>query len=85
MNRKCRLIPDKAENGEGYTMKRIPVIDLGRCTECGGCIEVAPTVFRYNTETGMMEVIDLVQYPVDLVDEAIKNCPEDCITWETDR
>lgn len=66
-------------------MKRIPVIDLGRCSECGGCIEIAPTVFRYNTETGMMEVIDLDRYPEDLVDEAIKNCPEDCITWEPDR
>jgi ferredoxin len=31
-----------------------------------------------------MEVIELEQYPADLVDEAIKNCPEDCIFWEQD-
>jgi len=31
-----------------------------------------------------MEVIDLDVYPVALVDEAIKNCPEDCISWETE-
>ena len=65
--------------------KRIPVIDLGRCTECGGCIEIAPAVFRYNTDTGMMEVMDLSQYPEDLVDEAIKYCPENCISWEYGR
>lgn len=32
----------------------------------------------------MMEVIDLHDYPKDLVDEAIKNCPEDCIIWEVE-
>lgn len=63
-------------------MRKYPSIDFGRCSECLGCIEVAPQVFRYNTSTGMMEVIDLLRYPEDLVDEAIKNCPEDCIAWE---
>jgi ferredoxin len=63
-------------------MKRFPVIDLGRCNDCQGCIEVAPAVFRYNSATGLMEVADLNNYPEDLVEEAIKNCPEDCIAWE---
>jgi ferredoxin len=65
-------------------MKRHPVIDLGLCNDCRGCIEIAPQVFRYNPATGLMEVIELAEYPVDLVDEAIKNCPEGCISWETD-
>ena len=64
-------------------MKRIPVIDLSRCSECRGCVEVAPEVFRYNDDTGLMEVVELSDYPQDKVDEAIKNCPEDCIFWET--
>ena len=59
-----------------------PVIDLGRCSTCGGCIEVAPQVFRYNAAIGIMEVIELEGYPVDIVDEAIKNCPKDCIQWD---
>ena len=63
-------------------MKKYPCIDLGLCSDCRGCIEIAPQVFRYNPATGMMEVIVLVAYPVDLVEEAIKNCPEDCIFWE---
>ncbi len=62
-------------------MKRYPSIDLGRCSYCRGCVEVAPTVFRYNPATGLMEVIDHDHYPRDEVDEAIKNCPEKCITW----
>jgi ferredoxin len=61
---------------------RIPVIDLGRCSHCGGCIEIAPEVFRFNTETGLIEVIELQEYPADKVDEAIAYCPEDCIAWE---
>lgn len=47
-----------------------------------GCIEVAPTVFRYNQSIGYVEILELEEYPVEDVEEAIKNCPEDCIIWE---
>lgn len=60
----------------------IPMIDLGRCSACLGCIEVCPAVFRMNTAGGYVEVNDLETYPTDLVDEAIKLCPADCIAWE---
>jgi ferredoxin len=63
-------------------MKKFPSIDLGRCTECKGCIEIAPTVFCYNESTGMMGVIEQDEYPEDIVNEAIIDCPEDCIAWE---
>jgi len=66
-------------------MIKNPSIDLGLCSECRGCIEIAPQVFRYNPATGLMEIIELDEYPVDLVEEAIKNCPEDCIKWEEDK
>lgn len=59
-----------------------PTIDLGRCSDCRGCIEVAPQVFRYNATMGMMEVIELPKYSQEKVNEAIKNCPKDCIVWE---
>ena len=59
-----------------------PVIDLSRCSDCRGCIEIAPRVFHYNSAMGVMEVIDFQIYPVELVDEAIKNCPKDCIYWD---
>ncbi len=63
-------------------MKR-PVIELGDCTLCEGCVAVCPAVFRVN-DAGFIEASDLDPYPVDQVDEAIKNCPTDCICWEED-
>ena len=62
---------------------KIPVIDLGECTDCEACLDFCPTVFRRN-DAGYIEVVELSDYPKEEVDEAIKNCPADCITWEED-
>lgn len=59
-----------------------PAIELSDCIRCGVCVEVCPAVFRRN-DTGYFEVIELIRYPEPEVDEAIKNCPKDCIYWET--
>jgi ferredoxin len=59
----------------------VPVVDLSRCSLCGACIEVCPSVFKMN-EAGYIEVMELPAYPETDVDEAIKYCPEDCIYWE---
>ena len=61
---------------------KIPVVDVVACTLCMGCVEVSPQVFRLNDALGMIEVVDLDLYPRDLVDEAIKYCPEDAIQWD---
>ena len=61
-----------------------PTVDLGACTKCGGCIEIAPDIFRFNDVFGYLEVCELDYYDSGLVEEAIKNCPEDCIAWEDD-
>lgn len=63
-------------------MKR-PVVELSDCTRCGVCVEVCPQVFSMN-ESGFIAIADLESYPESEVDEAIKNCPEDCIYWEED-
>jgi ferredoxin len=63
---------------------KAPDIDLSRCTACGGCIELCPDVFKLNP-AGYMEVISLDEYPEDRIDEAIRNCPEDCISWTEDK
>lgn len=63
-------------------VKKYPSIDLGRCNECMGCVDVAPHIFHYNRLIGYVEVIELDEYPQEDVDEAIKYCPEDCISWE---
>lgn len=60
---------------------KVPIVDIVACTLCMGCVEVCPQVFRLNPDTGYIEVAQLEVYPDDLVNEAIKYCPEDCITW----
>ncbi len=60
-------------------MKR-PVVDIGACTLCMGCVAVCPEVF-YENDNGYIAVTDMNAYP-DCVNEAIKYCPEDVIGWE---
>jgi len=59
-----------------------PVIDIGICSKCEGCVELAPKVFRFNEIAGYLEVIEMAEYPREDVEEAIKYCPEDCIGWD---
>lgn len=57
----------------------VPEVDLALCNGCGGCIDVAPEIFRWNDAFGFLEVVDLDCYDVDLVEEAIRNCPKNAI------
>lgn len=61
-------------------MKR-PVIDLSLCCRCEVCVVACPEVFTLN-DAGFIEVADLAEYPEELVEDAIRNCPEGCIAWE---
>lgn len=58
-----------------------PVVELSDCILCEVCRETCPSVFSLN-DLGYIQVADLPEYPKDEVDEAIKNCPADCIAWE---
>ncbi len=58
-----------------------PSIDLGECILCEICMDVCPEVFKLN-ELGYIEVADLSAYPEESVDEAVRNCPSDCISLE---
>lgn len=63
-------------------MKKVPVIDIGACTECESCMEICPDVFKRNSETGLIEVADLSEYPEEGIFEAMSICPADCISWD---
>ena len=63
-------------------MARVPVVDLGECVECGGCVEVCPEVFCHNEAMGYIEVIECDNYPEFEVQDAINFCPTGCICWE---
>jgi len=60
---------------------KIPVIELGECVDCDACIEVCPALFRRN-DAGYIEVIEPPEYLEEELEEAIKNCPADRISWE---
>jgi ferredoxin len=62
---------------------KVPDVDLSKCNLCEICVEVCPVVFKLN-KAGYIEVAELSMYPITEVDEAIKNCPEDCIFWVDD-
>lgn len=64
-------------------MKR-PVVDLSDCIRCGVCVDVCPEVFEL-TDTGFIQVLERSSYPEPCVEEAIRNCPDDCISWQEDR
>ena len=59
---------------------RTPLVDLSECTRCGVCVDVAPEIFRL--EAGFVQVTEMACYPETAVEEAIRNCPADCIQWE---
>ncbi len=58
-----------------------PVVELSACVRCNVCVETCPAVFEM-TDSGFIIVKELDVYPEEDVNEAIKNCPEDCIFWE---
>ena len=57
-----------------------PEVDLSDCSICGICVDLCPTICQIN-EAGYVEVIHSDDYIEEDVDEAIKNCPGDCISW----
>lgn len=68
----------------GIRVKKLLFIDIGLCNTCRGCEEIAPDIFRYNKDLGFMEVADQDEYDEQLVEEAMKNCPANCIKWDED-
>ena len=60
-----------------------PLVELSDCIMCGVCAEVSPEVFRVS-DAGYIEITELETYPKDEVNEAIKYCPTDCISWIED-
>jgi len=57
-----------------------PLVELSDCIACGVCVEVSPAVFTLN-DAGYIETTESETYPEDEVNDAIKYCPTDCISW----
>ena len=62
-------------------MARIPYIDQDECTGCGMCEEICPDVFRINDD-GVSEVHEPHGATAEMIQEAIDECPVNCISLE---
>ena len=58
-----------------------PFVELSSCILCEICTDYCRTVFKMNA-AGFVEVTELDDYPEEDVDEVIKNCPKNSISWE---
>ena len=67
------------KNRNGDDGKSVEV-DLSDCKLCEVCVAACPDVFRIN-DAGYVEVADMDEYPQEEVEDAMKNCPTDCIRW----
>ena len=61
--------------------KRVPKIDTDECIACGNCEAVCPEVFRLNENLGHSEVINPQGAPEEKIQDAIDQCPAQCIHW----
>ncbi len=59
----------------------VPVIDFECCILCNVCVELAPQVFQLN-DAGYIETAVLDDYSDESINEAVQNCPRNCISWE---
>ncbi len=64
--------------------KKIPVIDTDECIACGNCEQVCPEVFRLNEALGHSEVINPQGASEDQIQEAMDQCPVQCIHWQVE-
>lgn len=62
--------------------KKIPVIDTDACVGCGNCEAVCPAVFRLNESLGHSEVINPGGASAERIQDAIDQCPVECISWQ---
>ena len=63
-------------------MARKVVIDQDECEGCESCVEICPEVFGFDEEREVAYVIKEEGGPEDEIEEAMDNCPVDCIHWE---
>lgn len=65
----------------GNRLDRTPVIVEEECIACGACEELCPEVFQVNETLGFAQVINPGGAPEEKIQEAMDNCPVNCIHW----
>jgi len=62
-------------------MGKVARVDKDVCISCGVCIDVVPSVFRFDTEN-LAEVYDPKGADEAAIQEAMDLCPVSCIVWD---
>ena len=57
-------------------------IDQDECLGCEACVELCPSVFSFDEDAGLADVIEGADADAECVDEAIASCPAECIIKE---
>jgi ferredoxin len=63
-------------------MARVPVIDADECTACETCVDTCPEVFKMADDGSVAVVHNAAGAPEAKIQEAIDNCPVECISWK---
>lgn len=63
-------------------MAKKVVIDEDECEGCESCVEICPDVFGFDEDREVAYVKKPEGGPEDEIEEAMDNCPVDCIRWE---
>lgn len=62
-------------------MSKQVTIDIDECIGCQSCVEICPDVFGFDDDTEKAIVIRDEGDPEECIQEAIDNCPVECIHW----
>jgi len=57
-------------------------INTEECIGCESCVEICLEVFAFDESEEKAYVIKEEGGPEDLIQEAVDNCPVECIHWE---
>jgi len=63
-------------------MSKKVTIDTDECIGCQACVELCPDVFGFNEDAEKAKVILDEGGSEDCIQEAIDNCPVECIHFE---
>jgi ferredoxin len=63
-------------------MARVPVIDADECTACETCVDACPEVFKMSDDGSVAVVYNAAGAAEAKIQEAIDNCPVECISWK---
>ena len=63
-------------------MSKRVVIDREECIGCGSCHDLCPDVFELDEEIEKAEVIKPEGGSIECIEEAMIECPMQCIYWE---